>query len=498
MGAPPEAYTRPKKQQRTEPPAGAVGGTDGAGVIARLMSADGAAAGPQLDLPHDITVAQLNVLLNKLLTNEDDLPYAFYVDELELEESLGAHLLKHSVSVESVLKIVYRPQAVFHVRALTRCSSTLPGHTEAVLSVSFSPDGRQLASGSGDTTVRLWNVNSNTPWKTCAGHTNWVLTVQWSPDCALLASGSMDSTVRLWKADGSCVGVLKGHRKHITCLAWEPAHLAWPCRRIVSGSRDTTAKVWDVTTRRMLFSLSTHTGAVTAVRWGGAGTIYTASRDRTIRCWSGTDGAPIAELPPHAHWVNALALSTDYALRCGACDERGRPPQDREDAAACMAAARKRYEGCLKQHGGEERLVTGSDDFTMFLYLPPGRGTLGGGGGATPKDKHGKVAPVARMTGHQQLINHIAFSPDGRTVASASFDRSVRVWDGVTGTYLNALRGHVGPVYMVAWSADGRLIASASKDSTVKVWSPRQKKMKEDLPGHADEVFALDWCVASS
>lgn len=67
-------------------------------------------------------------------------------------------------------------------------------------------------------------------------------------------------------------------------------------------------------------------------------------------------------------------------------------------------------------------------------------------------------------------MNHLAFSPDGRRFASASFDKKVKVWDGRTGTFLATLNGHVGAVYQVAWSADSRLLVSASKDSTVKLW----------------------------
>lgn len=104
--------------------------------------------------------------------------------------------------------------------------------------------------------------------------------------------------------------------------------------------------------------------------------------------------------------------------------------------------------------GGEpERLVSGSDDFTLFLWNPV-------------EDKK----PLARLTGHQQPVNHLAFSPDGRRFASASFDKKVKVWDGRTGAFLATLNGHVGAVYQVAWSADSRLLVSASKDSTVKLW----------------------------
>lgn len=102
---------------------------------------------------------------------------------------------------ETILPIIYQPQAVFRVKIITHCTSSLEGHTEAILTVSFSPDGQRLATGSGDTTIRLWDVQTNTPYAECKGHTNWVLTLAWSPDGRRLISGSMDKTVRLWNPD---------------------------------------------------------------------------------------------------------------------------------------------------------------------------------------------------------------------------------------------------------------------------------------------------------
>ena len=207
-------------------------------LIAQLVDVEGAPAGPELDLPPDVGVKELQSLLRELLrasaTDEDDeratLPYAFYVDGEEVTGDLATTIAERKISVEQVLKIVYQPQSVFRVRAVTRCSAAIAGHAEAVLSVAFSSDGKNLASGSGDSTIRLWNLDSQAPKFTLKGHTNWVLCIAWSSDNVFLVSGGMDSTVRLWdpttgEARG---GPLKGHKKHVTALAWEPAHAAYP------------------------------------------------------------------------------------------------------------------------------------------------------------------------------------------------------------------------------------------------------------------------------
>jgi len=181
-------------------------------------------------LPHDADPKQLEALLNALLNNDDKVPFAFYAADAEVVGPLGLHLSSRAASVENVLRIVYQPQALFRVRPISRCSSAIPGHAEAVLSVQFSPDGKHLASGSGDTTVRLWNHETQSPKFTCKGHTNWVLCIAWSPDGRVVASGGMDKDVRLWDPEtGTAVGgAMKGHKKHITALAWEPAHIRYP------------------------------------------------------------------------------------------------------------------------------------------------------------------------------------------------------------------------------------------------------------------------------
>uniref|UniRef100_A0A453A5I1 NLE domain-containing protein n=1 Tax=Aegilops tauschii subsp. strangulata TaxID=200361 RepID=A0A453A5I1_AEGTS len=138
-------------------------------VMCQLVSAEGEQLGAALYLPHNVGPPQLQDIVNQLLHNEDKLPYAFYVGDEELSLQLGAFMQRNNATAEVTLRIVYQPQAVFRIRPVNRCSATIAGHTEAVLAVSFSPDGRCLASGSGDTTVRFWDLSTQTPLYTCKG-----------------------------------------------------------------------------------------------------------------------------------------------------------------------------------------------------------------------------------------------------------------------------------------------------------------------------------------
>jgi len=125
-------------------------------------------------------------------------------------------------SGELVLKITYRPEALFRIRPVTRASSTLEGHGDAILCTAFSPDGQSMASTSGDHTMRIWDLNTETPLHTCKGHSHWVLFVAYSADCQLIATGGHDGHIILWNAlTGEMRGnPMKGHKKFVTSIAW--------------------------------------------------------------------------------------------------------------------------------------------------------------------------------------------------------------------------------------------------------------------------------------
>ncbi|XP_018318590.1 notchless protein homolog 1 [Agrilus planipennis] len=451
-------------------------------LLCRFKSEAGEFLGDTMDLPLDCTAEQLSLICNALLQNDEKTPFLFFVDEKEIQKDLQSSLNINLLNTESVLEIVYQQQAVFRVKPVTRCTSSIPGHAEAVISVSFSPDGKHLASGSGDTTVRFWDIYTQNPYYTCKEHSNWVLCISWSPDSSKLASACKNGKIVLWDPDsGKQIGkTLVGHKQWITSLCWEPFHNNPNCRYLASSSKDGDVRIWDTTLFKTERVISGHTKGVTVVKWGGSGLMYTASQDRTVKVWRASDGILCRTLEGHAHWVNTLALNTDYILRIGPFDPISHKDiMIEKSKEELQQFALERYLNVAKVCG--ERLVSGSDDFTLILWNPE-------------KEKK----PVARLTGHQQLVNDVKFSPDCRIFASASFDKSIKLWNGMTGKFITTLRGHVQAVYMIAFSADSRLMVSAGADSTLKLWNLKTKKLQIDLPGHADEVYAVDWSTDGS
>ncbi|KAL1963512.1 hypothetical protein VTN77DRAFT_8093 [Rasamsonia byssochlamydoides] len=454
-----------------------------------IDQATGTATGPAVAVPvADANVKNLETLLNTLQGNDDHerVPYRFTYQSddkddqvVDILSDLYHSLLKPGLkTTEDTVNLYYTPQAVFRVKAVSRCSAAIAGHGEAILATAFSPvSSSTMVTGSGDSTARIWDCDTGTPLHTLKGHTNWVLAVSYSPNGAMIATGSMDNTVRLWDAKkGTPLGnPLRGHTKWINGLAWEPYHLQESGRpRLASASKDSTVRVWDVVNKRIDIVLTGHKGSVTCVRWGGTGKIYTSSHDKTIKVWNSKDGSLIQTLAAHAHRVNHLALSTDFVLRTAFHDHTKKVP---ETEAERVEVAKKRFEKAATINNKiMERLVSASDDFTMYLW-----------------DPENSTKPVARLLGHQKEVNHVTFSPDGAYIASAGFDNHVKLWNARDGKFITTLRGHVGAVYQCCFSADSRLLVSSSKDTTLKVWDVRTGKLAMDLPGHKDEVYAVDW-----
>lgn len=366
------------------------------------------------------------VILTSILQDDDDrVPYRFTYQSdqgdqtIDILADLYHSLLQPGIkTTEDTVSLYFTPQAVFRVKAVSRCAASIAGHGEAILATSFSPvSSSTMVSGSGDSTARVWDCDTGTPLHTLKGHTSWVLAVAYSPNGAMIATGSMDNSVRLWDAKKGAAlgGPLKGHAKWITNLAWEPYHLQESGRpRLASASKDSTVRVWDVVSKRIEYVLTGHKGSVTCVKWGGTGQIYTASHDKTIKIWNPKDGTLIQTLAAHAHRVNHLALSTDFALRTAYHDHTGKVPAT---DAAKVAAAKKRFdEAATVSKKIVERLVSASDDFTMYLWEP------------STSNK-----PVARLLGHQKEVNHVTFSPDMAYIASAGFDNHVKLWNGRDG-----------------------------------------------------------------
>ncbi|KAM7537199.1 hypothetical protein Aperf_G00000068500 [Anoplocephala perfoliata] len=553
-------------------------------VFVQFVDTNGEETGTPVFVPCSSSVGALTDILTTLREKNRDEPevYEFFIGEIQILDDLASGIAQFTAAeqfgkegskvesgaiTESVVKVTYQTQAVFRVRPVTRCTSTLPGHKGAVLVALFSPDARALATGSGDNSVRFWDLNTELPQNQLTiAHQAPVLCLAWSPDGLRLASGCQGGCIYLWRQNpiGSWVLDLpspliqaslartpaNSKSRWIRSLVWRPFHLDRDCRLFAAAYQNTSIVIWDAMTGKPERILSGHEKPVTCLRWGGTDLIYSSSQDRTIRVWRSTDGTLCRRLYMHGHWVNCLALSVDYVLRTGPFDPADavlvKPPipataEGDEKKELMRLRAKELYERVkledvsfkstqiklrpwcssdkLDDHSigkfkgiGPERLAAGSDDNTLSLW--------------TPESSKNPLCP--RMTGHQSVVNDVKFSPDARLIASASFDHSVKIWDGVTGQFLATMFGHVQDVYLVAWSSDSRLLVSGSKDSTLKLWSlaevrrwgqeavvqkskakrskidkdkdgekkqphQRRRHILHDLPGHADAVYALDW-----
>ena len=178
-------------------------------ILSQFQLENGTLLGGPVEIPLIVNTRQLNSVANglaqaqKIHPNDtnDPIPYSFYVDDVEIKESLEIYFQEQTNKqmFEKTLNILCVPKARFQVIPVERCTATIEGHLEAITSLQFSPNGKLLASGSGDTTVRFWDLNTQTPFDEYGkAHKHWILCLSWAPNGKMVASSCKDGLIGLW------------------------------------------------------------------------------------------------------------------------------------------------------------------------------------------------------------------------------------------------------------------------------------------------------------
>jgi transducin (beta)-like 1 len=329
----------------------------------------------------------------------------------------------------------------------------LEGHTSEVFICSWNPTNMLLASGSGDSTARIWNIPDMPSGPESAAlclhptelkhlgdnpnRTRDVTTLDWSPDGTMLATGSYDGVARIWTSSGNLKTVLGKHKGPIFSLKWNKKGDS-----VLSGSVDKTAVIWDAKSGEAKQQFEFHTAPTLDVDWRDDVSFATCSTDKMIYVCEYGKNKPIKCFSGHADEVNAIKWDPTGTL-----------------LASC------------------------SDDFTAKIW-------------SMKQDKC-----VYDFRSHSKEIYTIRWSPTGPgtnnpnkplLLASASFDATIKLWDMTVGKEMCSLNKHVDPVYSVAFSPNGDFIASGSFDRCLHIWSVKDGSLVKTYRG-AGGIFEVSW-----
>jgi len=458
----------------------------------------------------DLSVAKLSLLASEAKITYESSPFKALSQALKAGEKLRVLEAKSQVPQQVRSQIISAlEKTVYNVRELRN----FQGHKSAILAVSFSPDGKIIASASFDKTIKLWQVSNGKLLTTLEGHQERLWSLNFSPDGKTLASSSFDSTIKLWNvADGTLKKTISGHNK----IAVRSVDFSPDGKLLASSDSIGWIKLWNAEDGTLIKSIPAHINKkgrswwVTAIKFNRDGkTLASTSSDRTVKLWKVENGSLLKTLKGHRDTVRSVDFHPHNLSLASAGEDGTIKLWDIKTGEELQTLRSHRNPvWTVKFTPDGKQLVSASSDSTIKLWnLQDAKNT--NTKPQTLKGHHGRVwsvniSPDGKTIASggwdkiirlwslekqypktynvsQELLRSVSMSPDANTFATAGNDKLIKLWNLKKETLIKTLKGHKKGIGSVRFSPDGKYLATASSDKTVKVWNTESGFIKFDF-----------------